>query len=706
MDVETMFVVAQERHGSRDDVEAKRLLSRILTDSPQHAPALHLLGMINLQRMQSDAAIVLFKRAIAAASAQQLGEYGEYMAALAFALRRVGRLAEAEDQYRLIIASDRQTADAHVNLGILLKQRGEPEEAERQFRAGIELEPSPVLHHLLGLSLVDQGRFQEAEAVCRLALTGGLDSAILNTLGIAIKEQGRPAEAAAIFNRALALRPDFADALYNRSAAQKDQGCTDEAVAGFRHLLAIEPELAAARVALCMAHLPPLYRDEAEVDRRRRNYGAELEALTAYADLNGYAAVADGIGASQPFYLPYQGKNDLTLQRRYGTLACRALATRHPPVTLARRPGENERIRVGIVSGYLRNHPNWHIPIRGWLEGLDPARFELFAYHLNGLQDHETTRARALCAHFVQGPHSVARWHELIADDAPHILIYPEVGMDPVAAQLAGLRLAPVQCNSWGHPTTSGYPTLDHFLSSDLMEPEEADGHYSEHLVRLPGLSTTVDLTRSSAPVPSREQLGLQAETIIFWCGQSLYKYLPRFDRVFADIAEQVRNSELVFIEFPGSPALTERFRQRLASVFAQRGMDARIYCRFLPRLDADGFAGAMGRADVVLDSIGWSGCNSLVTAIGHAIPIVTMRGDMMRGRHGAALLEMLGLRHMICRDIDHYVTAAVGLALSPDLRHSFSSALANAREVASQRPDAVAALAKYLTRWASEIED
>ena len=701
MDVADVFTVARERHRNRDDDEAERLLSQILRQDPQHAPALHLSGMIHLRRQQSNVAIILLERAAAVASAQQLGEY---RATLAFALRRAGRLAEAEDQYRLIIESEPLSADAHVNLGILLKQRGKSEQAERQFRAGLSLEPSAALYHLLGLSLIDQGRFEEAENVCRTALVSSPDSAILNTLGIAVKEQGRPAEAVAIFTRALELRPDAADALYNRSAAQKDQGCTDEAIAGFRHLLAIDPELSAARIALCMAHLPPLCCDDAEVDRRRCDYEAELEGLIAHADMNGDAALADGIGSSQPFYLPYQGRNDVGLQRRYGALVCRAMATRYPPVPLAKRPARSQRVRVGIASAYFRAHPNWQMPIRGWLEGLDPTRFELFAYHLGSLRDVETERARRLCAQFVQGPLSVAHWRERIAADALHVLIYPEVGMDPIAAQLAGLRLAPVQCNSWGHPTTSGYPTLDHFLSSDLMEPDNADGHYSEHLVRLPGLSTMIDLAPSHAPVPSRRQLGLRPGSLLFWCGQSLYKYHPRFDWVFAAIAEQVTGCEFVFLEFPGSPDLTDRFRQRLSGGFAERGLDASVYCRFLPRLDADGFAGAMGCADIVLDSIGWSGCNSLVTAIGYAIPIVTMRGDMMRGRHGAALLDMLGLQHMVCGDVEHYVASAVALAHSPDRRHATSLALSEARASGLQQTDPVKMLAVHLTRWAAEI--
>ena len=81
----------------------------------------------------------------------------------------------------------------------------------------------------------------------------------------------------------------------------------------------------------------------------------------------------------------------------------------------------------------------------------------------------------------------------------------------------------------------------------------------------LPGLSTPVALEPLVAPTPPRSALGVPSEATVYWCGQSLYKYLPQHDEVFAAIAARVPVSRFLFIEFPGSPALTARFRQRLA---------------------------------------------------------------------------------------------------------------------------------------------
>ena len=55
---------------------------------------------------------------------------------------------------------------------------------------------------------------------------------------------------------------------------------------------------------------------------------------------------------------------------------------------------------------------------------------------------------------------------------------------------LAFSRLARVQCVTWGHPDTTGIPNMDYFISSNLIEPKEADEHYSEKLQRLNVLPT------------------------------------------------------------------------------------------------------------------------------------------------------------------------------------------------------------------------
>jgi predicted O-linked N-acetylglucosamine transferase (SPINDLY family) len=703
-DADQWFAKAAERLGARDAEGAEALLRQGLALRPDHAPALRQLALIVGRAGRDGECVALLERALAHPDPDEAAAFGVLLAA---AHQRAGRPGAAETAYRRVLARSPCATEALLRLGLLLGEQGRDGEAAEVLRAAAAAEPGLAAAHsalaaalratgdlagaaasaerALAIAPNDaalarnlavirnaQGRFEEAAALCREAVAAGEDATLLNTLGVALKEAGQLDAAAASFERAAALRPGFIEALYNLAAARKDQGRTDTAIALLREVVRFAPDLAAARIALCMAHLAPLYADEAEIARRRAEYAAELDALAAHAGRAGAGALAPGVGAAQPFYLAYQGRNDRELQQRYGALVCHAMAEAFPAAPLAAPPAPGEPIRVGVVCGHIRRHPVWRIPTRGWVAGLDRARFELVGYHTSALCDPETEQAEGLFDRFVQGPLPLAVWRERIAMDRPHVLIYPEIGMDPTVAQLAAMRLAPVQYASWGHPSTSGYPTIDGFLSSEAMEPPDGEDHYTEELVRLPGLSTPVALEPLTRPVPSRAGLGLPPEATVYWCGQSLYKYLPQHDDLFAAIAARTPGGRFVFIEFPGSPELTRRFQARLASAFADRGLSAERACVFLPRMSADEHLAAIGCADVVLDSIGWSGCNSLLDALVHALPIVTLPGETMRARHGAAILRAIGLDQLIAPTKPAYVDLAVALA-SPGARAAVS---------------------------------
>ena len=115
--------------------------------------------------------------------------------------------------------------------------------------------------------------------------------------------------------------------------------------------------------------------------------------------------------------------------------------------------------------------------------------------------------------------------------------------------KLGSLRLAPVQMTSWGHPNTSGLPTIDYYLSSDLMESENAEEYYSEKLVRLPNLGICHQPLPIRPKPVSKTDLGIKDSEIMFWCCQSLFKYLPQHDDVFPRIARNLDRAKFVFYQ-------------------------------------------------------------------------------------------------------------------------------------------------------------
>jgi predicted O-linked N-acetylglucosamine transferase (SPINDLY family) len=337
------------------------------------------------------------------------------------------------------------------------------------------------------------------------------------------------------------------------------------------------------------------------------------------------------------------------------------------------------------------------IPVWGWASLLDRRRFRLYGYHTGARSDGETRRVKELFARFVPGPLPVAGWCETIRGDAPHVVIFPEIGMDPMTAKLAALRVAPVQCASWGHPSTSGYPTIDYFLSSALMEPADAQSHYSERLVRLPNLGIAYVPPRIEPAPLKRDALGLRPDATVFWCGQDLPKFQPQFDSVFAQIAQRVADAQFIFVASPRGEFVTDAFRRRLAQAFGAAGLDAARHVVMLPRLPTAEFVGAAALCDISLDSIGWSGCNSALECLAAELPIVTWPGPQMRGRHSAAILEVLGVSETIAGSIEAYVDLAAQLAGDPARRAAICGVMAANRTRLYADPAPVRALEAWL---------
>src|SRR6185436_7512242 len=123
---------------------------------------------------------------------------------------------------------------------------------------------------------------------------------------------------------------------------------------------------------------------------------------------------------------------------------------------------------------------------------------------------------------------------QIIADDLD-VLVYPEVGMHQDIVALSALRLAPVQCMAWGHPTTSGSTQMDWYLSCEAMEGADAQSHYVERLASLPGLGTRYERPALQGEA-RREEFGLPADRNLYLAPQSLFKLHPDNDALVAGV--------------------------------------------------------------------------------------------------------------------------------------------------------------------------
>ncbi|MBV8751463.1 MAG: tetratricopeptide repeat protein [Hyphomicrobiales bacterium] len=605
------------------------------------------------------------------------------------------RQHEAMDCFRRVIALSPGNAVAHLQLGLAFWRRRDAAPAIALAERAARLDPKlAAAHGALGSMLRAAGRVPEAVASLRAALALNPDDpAACFHLGMCLSAAEGKAQREGVdyLRRAISLVPRNLEAHRQLAWVLAEADCHEEAGAAYRAALEIFPDDAVLRLGAAMATLPIVAEDAAVAERCRAEYAASLAKLEEFFAARRARGItpaqaredADAVGTTQPFFLAYQGRDDTELQARYGRIVTGIMAAAYPQFAKAPSmppPALGEPIRIGIVSGHLRGHSVLKIPVWGWASLIDRRRFRLLAYHTTGHPDGETARVRRSFERFVQGPLTVEQWCETIRADAPHVVIFPEIGMDPMTTRLAGLLLAPVQASSWGHPETSGFPTIDYFLSSELMEPPEADAYYTEKLVRLPNLGVAYVPPPIADSTVTREALGLRPDDIVFWCCQHLPKYLPEFDSVFPRIAREVANARFVFIASPRGEEVTARFQRRLARAFAAQGLDGARHVGMLGRLLTADFVGVARVSDVFLDSIGWSGCNSALECLDANLPIVTWPGPFMRGRHCAAILRMMGVTDTIAASVDEYIALAVRLARDAAWRAALRTRMAENR--------------------------
>jgi protein O-GlcNAc transferase len=256
--VQQSYDQAVQHHQSGRLLEAEQLYQQILKQNPNHAGAMHYLGVIALQTGRTDAAVDLIAQALALNP-----KYDAAHTNLGNALRKQGRLDAAIAAYRQSISLNPNVPEAHRSLGTALREKGDLDGAIAAYRQAISLRPNYAdAYNNLGNALKAAGKSDNAISAFRqaIALNPNLPEAH-NNLGNALTDSHQLDEAIAAYRRAIALRPDYADAHSNLALGLREKGQIKEAIAECRRAIQLKPDSAEAHGNLGIA-----LRDNGQLD--------------------------------------------------------------------------------------------------------------------------------------------------------------------------------------------------------------------------------------------------------------------------------------------------------------------------------------------------------------------------------------------------------------------------------------------------------
>jgi predicted O-linked N-acetylglucosamine transferase (SPINDLY family) len=685
--------------------EAGGVYRQVLQIEPQNFDALHLLGLLALQREAPEHAVQLIGAALRVNS-QVAAAHLNHGAALA----RLQRYEAALASYDQAIALAPNYADAYFNRANVLQQLKRYTDAAASYERAAALRPVfAEAHHNRGRMLhsleqyqdavasYDQAialrpdwteaRFNRAESLhalrqyeaaadgfgAVLALSPDNAAARCNR-GVALYGLRRYAPAAAELERAIALNGNEARYHHNYGLAIGALGRHAAAAAAYQRAILLKPEqahlyndraVALVQLKDCAGALASYERAlalEPDLKYLRGSYWRTRMYVCDWRDFEAQvggltASIERGEAVSPPFAL-LPCTDSPALQQRAAQIWVREECAADPALgPLAKRP-RHSPIHLGYFSADFRDHATMYL-IAGLFEMHDRSRFRVSAFSLAG-QARDATRRRvaAACDTFVDvsdksDREAAALARRLELDIAVDLQGFTEGSRTGIFAA----RAAPLQVSYLGYPGTLGTDYMDYLVADATLVPASSQAYYTEKIVYLPDSYQVNDSRRGIAERSfSRAELGLPASGFVFCCFNNSYKITPEVFTIWMRLLTRVPGSVLWLLQDNETAPLNLRREAQARGVDGERLV-------FAPRWPLAEHLARQRAADLFLDTFPCNAHTTASDALWAGLPVLTRMGESFAARVAASLLRAIGLPELITSTAERYEALALELA-------------------------------------------
>lgn len=631
---------------------AQAKLEEVLRANPQHADALHQLGLVQAASRNFKAAELSLQTAIALRPTE-----ATYRSNLGNVLQDLQRPAEAVAQYDQALALQPSFAEAYFNRGLAQQKLLQHELAISSFTQAIALRPQwdePVLNR--GNSFLFLLKHDDAIADYTQAITLNPAAALAYiNRGILLFKQKRLQAGFDSFLEGLRLDPQNAAAFRNFAEMLAQAGDCVSSAQAFLQAYELSPSDNFS-LGSCI-HQKALVADWSKLDLLWQAHRVRLGRREAVAEPFGFMGFAESeteaLAAAQIFSAakyPLQASPSKAFPR-------------------------HRKIRIGYLGGEFRAQATAYL-LTGMLEAHDKGRFEVVAFD-SGWDDGSEIRKRQMAVF-----DEVVRIDELSDAAAAALIRKHEIdilidlnGFFGNARQgVLARRPGPVQVSYLGCPGTMGTPYMDYLIADQTVVPRESEPLYLEKIVRMPWCYQCNDNQREiSGKNFSRADWGLPATGFVFCCFNNIYKILPAtFDR-WVRILKQVEGSVLWLFE--SHPVAVENLRKEALA----RGLDpARII--FAKHVPLPEHLARHRLADLFLDTLPYNAHTTASDALWAGLPVLTLTGRTFPGRVATSLLKAINMPELVATTPDEYEAMAIDLSRRPEKLVALKIKLANNR--------------------------
>jgi predicted O-linked N-acetylglucosamine transferase (SPINDLY family) len=453
------------------------------------------------------------------------------------------------------------------------------------------------------------------------------------------------------FNKAIALKPGYAEAYYNRGVALKELQQLDAAVASFDHAFDLKPEV-------------------------HYLLGERQHARTFLCDWSNFAknllVYESEIASNKPVTTPFIAltlvdKPDLHLQS--SKIFTDAKHPKNQALGKIAKRNAGGKLRLGYFSADLYYHPV-AILLAEQIENHDKSKFELFAFSFRSdIKDPMSARLEAAFDHFIAVDNM---------SDLEVAQLSRQLGVD-IALDLTGhtqgsrtdifaLQAAPIQVSHLGFPGSMGADYIDYVIADEHLLPESSAKYYTEKIAYVP-CGYTYDRQRQLSSEPlSRAQFGLPEKGFVFTCQNGCQKFLPEVFGIWMDILKAVPASVLWLME--PHPSAVANLRKEAQA----RGVDSdRLVFTKRETVAVDQERDRIGRylasyklADLFLDTWPYNAGTTAADSLWAGLPVLTKAGEAMVARLATSVLHAIEVPELITNTAQEYRNLAIELARDP----------------------------------------
>jgi protein O-GlcNAc transferase len=637
------FKEALRHYMDGDTSSAEALCQEVLSNRPEDAEAIHLMGLIARRRGSHDLAMVRMVRAISIAPSNPA-----FYNNLGNILRDRGELGTAAENYRKALVLKPDSAETRYNLGLVCQVQGDLDQAVREYRSVVQYHPDFVEAYLsMGNVLRDQGKVEEACACYRAALErrpGWMEAH--RDYAFCLRRMGRNEDAAEHYRACLQQGPDCVEAHNNLGNICVDEGRVDDAIRHYTEAIRLEPLKAETHHNLGTA-LILKWRVQEAVQKFQE--ALEINPAMAHAHSN--------LLFNMHYHSADRAEELFAEHVRWSRRHAEPLAGTARPHSNRKDP--DRRLRIGYVSQDFRDHPvaRFILPL---LSSHDRRRFQVFCYGDEVKPDSITRQCQSSADCWVD----VTRMRDeevadRIREDRIDILVDLAGHTTHHRLLVFARKPSPVQCTYLGYPNTTGLRAVDYRITDACADPPGlADPYYAEALIRLPH-----GFLCYQPPLKSQPVLDLPASktgVVAFGSFNNLCKVTPRVIDLWARVLRSVPHSILKLKSFLLDD---EEVRDRVRGLFEEQGIGGdRIHVTGHVRSHEEHLA-LYNEVDIALDPFPYHGTMTTCEALWMGVPVVVGPGKSHASRVGLSILSHGGLKEFVAESSDDYVRIASTMA-------------------------------------------